>query len=114
MRHWSLLFLLGCAPFAHALDLTHATVVSPQNFSAQEQQAVRVLLEEAEKRSQIAGPNFHVRPPQGPVISILNAHTGPPEGYSIRISDTGATVTGNDARGVLFGIGYLLRQMHMS
>src|SRR4051812_7422390 len=107
MRPWPLLVLVCCASFVHALDLTHASVVSPKDFSVQEQQAVRVLLEEVEKRSQIAWPNVHSAPAHGPSISILNAHAGAAEGYQVRVSDSAVAVTGNDARGVLFGIGYL-------
>jgi hypothetical protein len=109
----SLLFLLLCTRFAAALDLTHASVVSPQNFSIQEQQAVRVLIEEVEKRTQLAWPSVHSAP-SAPAISIANARKGAPEGYRLDVASSGVTVTGNDAHGVLFGIGRLLREMQLS
>ena len=113
MFYRSLLFLTLCTRFADALDLTHASVVSPQNFSAPEQQAVRVLVEEVAKRTQIALPVVHAAP-QSAAISIANARKGAPEGYRLAVTNTGVSITGNDARGVLFGVGRLLRELHLS
>ena len=83
----SLLLLAACAQWANALDLTRASVVSPPNFSAQEQQAVRVLVEEVAKRTQLTLPVIHAAP-QSPAISISigNARSGPPEGYRIAVT----------------------------
>ncbi|MEO8127472.1 MAG: glycoside hydrolase family 20 zincin-like fold domain-containing protein [Bryobacteraceae bacterium] len=109
----SLLALILFSRFAAALDLTHSSVVSPQGFSAQEQQAVRVLVEEVAKRTQVTLPVVHTAP-QSPTISIANAHAGAAEGFRLTVNNTGVSVTGNDARGVLFGIGRLLREMHLT
>ena len=99
--------------FAAALDLTHASIVSPQNSSPQGQHAVRLLIEEVEKRTQLTLPSVHSAP-KSPSITIANARNGAAEAYRLQVSGTGVTVTGNDARGVLFGIGRLLREMHLS
>jgi hypothetical protein len=39
---------------------------------------------------------------------------GKPEGFRLRSDAAGVVVAGNDERGVLFGIGYLLRQLRMA
>jgi hypothetical protein len=110
-----ILLALSCASYATALDLTHASVVSPADFSVREQQAVRVLVEEVEKRTQIAWPQITAAPSTAsPVISINNDGKGAPEGYQIQVTSAGIKITGNDARGVLFGVGRLLREMHMT
>ncbi len=69
-----------------------------------------MLMEEIAKRTQIALPTT----PQSTAIAIANANKGAPEGYSIHTGSTGVTVSGNDSRGVLFGIGRLLREMHLA
>jgi hypothetical protein len=104
------LFLLSAAAFAAPLDLTKAVVVS----SGEEKKAVAMLLDEVEKRTQIRWQQGSSSP--GPVvISIGRASSRKqPEGYEIRAGQTGVSVTGNDARGVLFGVGRLLRSMHMT
>jgi hypothetical protein len=67
-----------------------------------------MLTDEIEKRSGIrwradaTGPRVFIR-----------RGSGPPEGYSIRSDAHGVTITGNDARGILFGIGRLLRELRM-
>ena len=111
----SLLLLAACTPWANALDLTRSSIVSPPNFSAQEQQAVRVLVEEVAKRTQLTLPVIHAAP-QSPAISIslVNARSGAPEGYRIAVTTTGVSISGNDARGVLFGVGRLLRELHLT
>ncbi|HEX3725333.1 MAG TPA: hypothetical protein VHV08_03790, partial [Pirellulales bacterium] len=43
-----------------------------------------------------------------------NPIAGKPEGFRIRGQGANVFVLGNDARGVLFGIGYLLRKMHLN
>ena len=36
------------------------------------------------------------------------------EGYRIRVDAGGVSIVGRDARGVLFGVGHLLRELRMS
>jgi hypothetical protein len=88
---------------ANALDLQHATV----KFSPADQKAATVLMEEVEKRSQIRWP---ANAAGSPVIALERAR-GPAEGYSIRTGTGSVTVAGSDTRGVLFGVGRLLREL---
>ncbi|MEZ5399345.1 MAG: glycoside hydrolase family 20 zincin-like fold domain-containing protein [Bryobacteraceae bacterium] len=95
------------AASVRAADLSGATVVAPASLEAREKTAVRMLVEEVEKRSQIRWP---VAAQAGSGASISIAHrSGPAEGYSLRIDGASVRVEGNDARGVLFGVGRLLR-----
>jgi len=93
---------------AAALDLTNATVVSPPGLSAPEAKAVTLLIEEVEKRSGIRWETA-----ASPVTVEIARTTGPPEGYSIHTTAHTVTIAGNDARGVLFGIGRLLRELRI-
>jgi len=103
----SILLLAGACQ-GSALDLSRAVVVS------QEKAAV-MLVEEVEKRTQIRWGVAQARPSSGvPVIEVKLAGAGPPEGYSIRVAGGAVSVSGNDARGVLFGVGRLLRALRMS
>jgi hypothetical protein len=96
---------------AAALDLTSATVVSPSGVSAQEAKAVTLLIEEVEKRSGIRWANA---PAAGAATIEIARATGPAEGYSIRTTASAVTISGNDARGVLFGVGRLLRELRIA
>jgi len=91
-----------------ALDLTGASVSAPADFTGPEKKAVAMLVDEVEKRSQVRWPLAA----EGAVR--VRRGSGPAEGYRIQAGGGGVTVTGNDARGVLFGIGRLLRELHMS
>ena len=110
MRH--AIFLLAMAAPILALDLKQATVVAPPTFSAREKKAVTVLVEEVEKRSQIRWP-ISAQAGSGPAVVVSNASRGPKEGYTVAVEGNRVRVEGNDARGVLFGIGHLLRTMRM-
>ena len=96
---------------AAALDLTNATVVSPPGFSAPEAKAVTLLLEEVEKRS---GIRWETSPAAAPATVEIARATGPPEGYTIHTAAHAVTISGNDARGVLFGIGRFLRELRIA
>jgi hypothetical protein len=117
-------------------DLSVAAVVTPPGLSRPEQKAVAMLVEEVEKRTQL-----HWRPSdtwpteRGAVIVVgqaaalqkLSRSVGPgfdlpttklqPEGFQIRIEEHRGSpvvwVAGNDPRGVLFGVGRLLRALDM-
>jgi hypothetical protein len=101
--------LLATAASLRAADLTGATVVAPATFDAREKKAVQVLVEEVEKRSQVRWPV--AAPAQGGTSIFIGKRTGPAEGYSLRIDGGSVRVEGNDSRGVLFGIGHLLRTL---
>ena len=118
-------------------DLTRAVVVSPASLSGPEKKAVVMLREEVEKRTQILWQTAQGWPADDvPVIAVgpassLNAFAGKwasrlaadrgvagaEEGYRIRVVKDRAAptvfVVGNDARGVLFGLGHLLRSLHI-
>ena len=96
---------------AAALDLTNATVVSPPALSAPEAKAVTLLIEEVEKRS---GIRWETSPAAAPATVEIARATGPPEGYTIHTAAHAVTISGNDARGVLFGIGRLLRELRIA
>jgi hypothetical protein len=118
-------------------DLTGATIVTPSALSVQERTAVRVLVEEVEKRTTVRLPVASQWPADtapviavGPIASapgwaaagLRNAPsaTGPgPEGYRVTVNAAGrkaptVLVLGADPRGVLFGVGRLLRELRMT
>lgn len=119
------------------VDLTRATIVSPPGLSLQERTAVRVLVEEVQKRTGIRLPVAAQWPDRaGPAIAVGPLATasgwagaglrGMPaaaipgrEGYRVAVNTAGreaptVLVLGADARGVLFGVGRLLRELRMS
>jgi len=128
--------LLGGLADAATLDLKNAVVLAPPESSARERKAVQMLTEEIEKRSRVLLPVLPSWPSSNtPVIAVgnqsaLRQFAGPyakemleapkasgPEGYRISIKRGAASsavfAVGNDERGVLFGIGRLLRELHM-
>ncbi|MBI3413790.1 MAG: hypothetical protein HY043_00500 [Verrucomicrobia bacterium] len=121
---------------ALALDLSQAQVVVPTTLSARERKAVTMLIEEVEKRTQIrwaesnklpasakvaiaVGPVAALREFGGEFASELTNEqpASAAEGFRIRIKKQKSAVTvfviGNDSRGVLFGVGRLLRELRM-
>ncbi len=135
---WCVAWAIQSGAFpAAALDLSRAVVVSPADLTGPERQAVRLLIDEVEKRSQIRLAQQTSWPTSSvPVIALgqvpaLQALAGPlggefstgqggakPEGFAIRsrrIGDQAAVcIAGNDARGVLYGVGCLLRQLRLA
>ncbi|MGD0297427.1 MAG: hypothetical protein ABSE86_09935 [Bryobacteraceae bacterium] len=95
---------------AAELDLTNAHIVAPTPLSKQESKAIEMLRDEVEKRTLIRFPISD--PGDGPAITISRVH-GLAEGYSLKTSGGRVSLLANDARGMLFGIGRLLREMHM-
>ena len=128
------LLILHCNFTLFALDLSNASVYSPLSLSARETKAVQMLIEEVEKRSRITLPQVTAWPTSAsPVIVVGDRRTfespvpdtagaksaslGQSEGFDIHLSITPTNaalyVLGNDERGVLFGIGRLLRELHL-
>jgi hypothetical protein len=113
-------FVLASAAACLAGDLTQAVVVAPKELSPREQKAVTMLVEEVEKRSQVRWPVVAEAPAGGkPAIRIVAAGKpttprGKAEGFQLKASGNQVTLSGNDERGTLFGIGYLLRQLRMT
>src|SRR5262249_3714255 len=128
---------------APMLDLSRAVVITPGELTGPEEKAVTMLIDEVEKRTQIRWKRFdgfktaRIAGQQGPLIGVgrvatLVAHgipepklpkapgdSGPKaESYGIKArgpqDQAEVIVAGQDARGVLFGVGRLLRAMEMS
>ncbi len=124
---------------AAEIDLSRAVVVVPDGLSGPEEKAVQVLVEEVRARSGIAWDVMLRWPREAlPVVVVgparlLRADTSPlrdqvpprpaagdaRDGYWLRtIDDRGrgapvVLVAGGDSRGVLFGVGRLLRALRM-
>src|SRR5438552_3126801 len=115
------------------ISLEKAVVVSPPGLSGPAAKAAEMLLEEVERRAQIRWPVAHTWPEGGvPVIAVgavpvlrdlagkhadEDVEAPGPEGYRLRVVGGEAPavlVAGSDARGVLFGVGRLLRSLRMS
>ncbi|MFB3784983.1 MAG: hypothetical protein ACE15F_01300 [bacterium] len=137
--YWLILFHSGFSLAARAenWDLTQTLVISTDGASPLEQRSARVLVEEVEKRTGIRW-RIETSPPQEnvPLIVTVTARsfqpltrviTNPfanepdfpmPEGYRIRLVHEGSRlvvyIVGNDGRGVLYGVGHLLRKLEMS
>lgn len=131
-----LLFVLSAPAPAADLDLTRAIVVTPPEQSGPAAKAVRMLIEEVEARSMVRWERGEKWPAdKTPVVVVGGADevrkildrqgirfpAAPaqpkPEGYQIGVGADGANpvvwVTGSDARGVLFGVGRLLRELRL-
>jgi hypothetical protein len=110
-----------------ALDLTTAVVIAAGKLSAPEEKAVAMLIEEVEKRTQVRWERFGDKAPtKWPSITVgrigdfkvAQPEHQRAEGYhiwtEIQEQRPRVVVAGNDARGVLFGVGHLLRKMSLS
>jgi hypothetical protein len=122
-------------------DFTHANIVVSSQADRVESNAVQVLAEEAERRTSVrweteakfprGSSATIVAARRGQVVSLLpagfksewlasiaQANTTPAEGFAIRTLVRGRTtilvVAANDSRGLLFGVGYVLRKMELS
>jgi hypothetical protein len=141
-RTWAWTFFLSTWALSSAwgaeVDLRQATVICPAKLSRQESKAIDLLVEEVHKRTLIDWKVGHTWPADSvPVIAVgpaasLDAFAGAfatqlaadrdaakPEGYRIRVEGKSRSaptvfVIGSDARGVLFGVGRLLRALHLS
>ena len=119
------------------VDITRATVVTPATLNLQERTAVRVLVEEVERRTNVTLPVATEWPADsvavvaiGPIGTssdwaakgLRNTSTAANparEGYRVALNRTGRAaptvlVLGADSRGVLFGVGRLLRELRMA
>jgi Glycosyl hydrolase family 20, domain 2 len=107
--------LIFAASSAAAVDLKTATIVTAPNLTTQEKNAVTMLGDEIEKRTRIRLPvaTSSSGATSSTILINANKHSTPAEGFSIETRASIVTVTGNDARGTLFGIGALLRNLRM-
>ncbi|MBI2826838.1 MAG: hypothetical protein HYX69_19360 [Planctomycetia bacterium] len=133
----STLCLVAANGRAAPLDLTKAVVVEAADASPRERKAVDMLVDDVERRTQVRLPRGTKWPEAGgPAIVVGKAagaaafagrfadaiitDVGPAgaEGYSFRVKQDKAGpavfVFANDERGVLFGIGRLLRVLKMT
>ena len=114
------------------VDLTEARIELHANKSARCRQARDVLAEDVARRAQRVWPDAAVG---GPVIALRDAGTAAraggrwsheelrafrandfatrPEGFRVDRHGESLTVTGNDARGLLYGVGWLLRHLEV-
>ena len=112
------------SPASPPLDLTASTIVVAADATPRERVAATMLLEEVQRRSlarwtlsdrAAAGVAIHVGRlasfRKGPLASRLNGAAPGPEGYRITSAPGSVVVAGTDERGVLFGVGRLLRAM---
>jgi hypothetical protein len=106
-----LLFALLFSTLAGGLDLSKAVIAPHPSLGRTERKAVTMLVEEVEKRSQVRWTM--AQQPGSPGIVVSNTGKGPKEGYTIRVNGPVVSIDGNDARGVLFGIGHLLRTLRI-
>jgi len=123
------------ATAAAGVDLTNAIIIGPASPGVQEQTALRVLVEEVEKRTLvrlpldasrdaarpriIVGTRDALRGRAGDISGGLPSGPAPgPEGYILHVDaarqPAAVFVIGADARGMLFGVGRLLRELDMT
>lgn len=118
---------LAQAPAPRPLDLTSSTVVVAADATPRERAAATMLLEEVRRRSLAtwtladrpgSGAAIHVGRlaslRKGPLASRLTGAAPGAEGYRIATADRSLVIAGADERGVLFGVGRLLRTLEMS
>ena len=116
------------------LNLSEAQLFVPPGLSPREERALLVLAQEVGKRTELRLPLVHSWPTTSTPMMVagtnatlkrLHAHlpAGIPvareaEGYAIRVAQgEGApvvSIAGTDERGVLFGVGKLLRSLRMT
>ncbi|HZP05313.1 MAG TPA: hypothetical protein VFB43_10460 [Terracidiphilus sp.] len=132
------LLLLSSAARAQSLDLSRAIVVTPADADGPERAAVQLLVEETEKRTGITWPVQAQDSQTNPAsddprivigrkdqllrafihLSAWPASAAKPEAFQIGTTRAGSSwrivIAGEDDRGVLFGIGYLLRHIEFS
>jgi len=98
-----------------ALDLRDAVVVAPAGRSAPARQAVVVLVEETARRSGLRWPVMTTAPASARAAIVIGPRDPslPSEGYRLATQTEPArvTLTAADDRGVLYGIGHLLRSL---
>jgi hypothetical protein len=118
-------WLVLCAgAIAGAADLSSAVVVVPKEQSPQVAKAVTMLVEEVEKRT---GIRWQVSDVAHDALSTAIVITRPadlpqdasrPEGFELKVSKhekgTRVEISAQDDRGLLFGIGQLLRSVRMN
>ena len=96
-----------------AIDLSNAAVVV-RGDAPMLTTAATVLTEELEKRTGLSWDRTTQTPPSGPSIELAIAEAGAArtEGFTLTaLTDGNVSIIGADARGLLFGVGFLLRHL---
>src|SRR5260370_34457377 len=93
--------------FGAEIDLRKAVV----EYAGTNRKPVEMLVEEIEKRTQVRlNVSATVAAETTPAIRVRQSPVGgAAEGYRIYVDASGVHVDGHDARGVLFGVGHLMR-----
>ena len=130
------LLLAAGASESLGLDLSKAVIVSKPASAGPETKALEMLIDEVEKRTRVrwletgAWPSAHrpvigvgtasaIEEIAGPFATELSAERRPvgPEGYRLCVKrgagNEAVFVLGDDPRGVLFGVGRLLRELDL-
>ena len=127
MYFWKTIAALALsASAAAAADLGKAVILVPRGAPAPENKAAQMLSEEIAKRTQLRLEVTSSAPADGrPAIALgmpaelgsrasgLPAPVPGADGYRVKAGANGVVIAGNDARGTLFGAGYLLRHLRM-
>jgi hypothetical protein len=99
-----ILLLILFPSLAFSLDLHNAVVVAAPG------KAATVLVEEIAKRTQVRPPIQTTQPTGVPAIVLAVKPAPGVDGFRIGVTGNTVTITGNDTRGLLFGVGYFLRK----
>lgn len=98
------------------LDMRTAHIMCPTRATERMKRAVFMLKDEVEKRTGVRWECGAKKPEGGgPLVTIEIDGAGAADGYALRYDAATNTVAikGNDERGVLFGVGRLLRSLRM-
>lgn len=107
----------------HVTDISDARIYAPKSMPARGMTAVNIMVEEIEKRTGIRIPLLDTPPEDSqPIITVTYVNQQAekalgPEGFRISTDQSGRftiTVEGADDRGVLYGVGKLLRVMYLT
>jgi len=122
----AVLFVVFWATAAQAADLKDASIVVTANAPNPERKAAIMLSEEVERRTRIRLPITNRRTGVAPSIVLgqsaeipqdlanqLIPATPGADGFRVQSIGNAIVIAGNDARGTLFGAGWLLRQLRM-
>jgi len=116
-------------------DFTNSVIVTSADLSSVEEKAILVLIEEVEKRTGIKLVKTEIWPEDSKSViavglltqidrfampyveEIKNVKIEGSEGFYLRVfgqTDKSVIIAGQDERGILYGIGYLLRKMSLT
>ncbi len=113
--NWPLLilFALWCVTHLNALELSQAAIALPPNPSEVQRSAVRTLDEEIVKRTQIRLTRNQPAPDRPLIVLTNSSALSNPESFRISTDGSRVIIDGADDRGILYGVGYLLRKLDL-